>query len=99
MAISENYQIDAHYSSNMKVKRPQVTEAFAPTSALNSGMFSDKDATKRFNQINNDIYEGANKEKKNHGFNRKLFLKIFIGIVLAVTGVSCYGKIRNFFRK
>ena len=99
MAINENYQIDAHYSSNMKVQRPNVSAALPPTNALNSGKFSDKDATKRFSELNNDIYEGANKEKKNHGFNRKLFLKIFIGVLLAVAGVSCYGKIRNFFKK
>ena len=99
MTISDNYQIEAHYSSNMKVKRPNITEALPPTNALNSGMFSDKDATKRFNDLNKDIYESANKEKKNHGFDRKLFFKIFVGIILAVAGVSCYGKIRKFFKK
>ena len=99
MAINENYQVDAHYSSNMKIQRPSVVEALPPTNALNSGMFSDKDATKRFNSLNNDIYEGTNKEKKNHVFNRKRFIKIFIGVLLAVAGIFCFGKIRNFFKK
>ena len=91
----QNYNIEAHYSNDMKVKRPKVTSFEAPPEIPKHKLFSDKDASKKMQQINTDIYEGSTKEKSQHEFNRKLYFKIFGGITLATAGIAGIGKIRK----
>ena len=60
--INNNY-LEAHYSTETKVKRPKLVAAEAPASLPKQVLFSNQDADKRMQQINTDIYEGAKKEK------------------------------------
>ena len=97
--ISGNTDIGAHYSSDMKVQKPKVTMYEAPPELPKHHLFSDKDATKRMQEINTDIYEGSRKEKSNNGFNRSTFFKIFGGITLTAIIIACIRKIRNWGKK
>ena len=96
--INNNY-LEAHYSTETKVKRPKLVAAEAPASLPKQVLFSNQDADKRMQQINNDIYEGAKKEKTKNDFDKKLYFKIFGGITLLTAGIAGIYKIRNFFRK
>ena len=96
--INNNY-LDAHYSTETKVKRPKITAAEAPSALPKQVLFSNKDADKRMQQINTDIYEGAKKEKTKNDFDKKLYFKIFGGVALFSTGIAGVYKLRDFFRK
>ena len=96
--IKNNY-LEAHYSTETKVKRPKLVAAEAPASLPKQILFSNQDADKRMQQINTDIYEGAKKEKTKNDFDKKLYFKIFGGITLLTAGIAGIYKIRNFFRK
>lgn len=96
--INNNY-LEAHYSTETKVKRPKLVAAEAPASLPKQVLFSNQDADKRMQQINTDIYEGAKKEKTKNDFDKKLYFKIFGGITLLTAGIAGVYKIRNFFRK
>lgn len=96
--INNNY-LEAHYSTETKVKRPKLVAAEAPASLPKQVLFSNQDADKRMQQINTDIYEGAKKEKAKNDFDKKLYFKIFGGITLLTAGIAGIYKIRNFFRK
>ncbi len=96
--INNNY-LEAHYSTETKVKRPKVVAAEAPAILPKHKLFSNKDADKKMQKINTDIYEGAKKEKTKNDFNKKLYFKIFGGITLLTAGIAGVHKIRNFFRK
>ncbi len=96
--INNNY-LEAHYSTETKVKRPKVVAADAPASLPKQVLFSNQDADKRMQQINTDIYEGAKKEKAKNDFDKRLYFKIFGGITLLTAGIAGIYKIRNFFRK
>lgn len=95
--MSEN--IDAHYSTDMKVKRPVVKATDAPLSIPKHKLFSTQEADKKIKSINTDIYEGAQKEKAKNDFKKSLYFKIFGGIVLLTAGIAGLRRIRNFFRK
>lgn len=96
--INNNY-LEAHYSTETKVKRPKLVAAEAPASLPKQVLFSNQDADKKMQQINTDIYEGAKKEKTKNDFDKKLYFKIFGGITLLTAGIAGIYKIRNFFRK
>ena len=96
--INNNY-LEAHYSTETKVKRPKLVAAEAPASLPKQILFSNQDADKRMQQINTDIYEGAKKEKTKNDFDKKLYFKIFGGITLLTAGIAGVHRIRNFFRK
>ena len=91
----QNNSIEAHYSENMKVTKPKITSYMPPSELPKNGMFTDKEATKKMQQINEDIYVGAKKEKSNHGFNLSTFFKIFSGITLAAIIIACIRKFRS----
>lgn len=91
--------IEAHYTTETKVKRPKINAAEAPAVLPQHHLFSDKDAQQRMNSINSDIYEGTKKEKSKHEFNKSLYFKIFGGVALFTAGIAGISKIRNFFRK
>lgn len=94
-----NFNLEAHYSNETKVKRPQITAAQAPGDLPTVHVFSDKDASKKMSVINNDIYEGTKKKKTKHEFNKSLYFKIFGGVTLLTAGIAGVSKIRKFFRK
>ena len=73
--------IDAHYTDNMKLNKPVITPVDVSHNFINNTrVFDNANADKKMQQLNNDIYNGARKERKEHGFNKKLFLEIFGGI-------------------
>ena len=89
------YNTEAHYSKDMKVKRPKVIPAQAPDAIPKSYSFSNNDADKKMQEINTDIYKKASKEKSKHEFNRSLYFKIFGGITLLAAGIAGVSKIRK----
>ena len=91
--------LDAHYSDNMKVKRPVIQANNTQINISEKTLYSDKEATKKIQQINGDIYEGQKKEKANHEFSFKTYFKICIGLVLAAAGIAGIRKIIQYFRK
>lgn len=92
--------IDAHYSNDMKVKRPSVNIAAAPQGYINNTkLFSEDEANKKVQEMNTDIYEKASKERAKHEFNSSLYFKIFGGVILGAAGIAGYNKIKKFFRK
>lgn len=97
----ENYSsmLEAHYTTETKVKRPNIGPAVPPEELPRQIPFSDKEANKRMAAIDKDIYEGRSKEKAKSEFNKKLYFKIFGGILLTIAGIAGIRKIRNFFRK
>ena len=97
--VNNQFNLDAHYSTETNVKRPFTHAAEAPAALPKHNLFSDKEATKRVKQINTDIYEGAKEEKAKKDFNRALYFKIFGGITLLAAGIAGIDKIRKFFRK
>ena len=91
--------IEAHYSTDTKVKRTKTGAIEAPAVLPKHQLFSDSIANQKINSINTDIYEGAKKEKKKHEFNKSLYFKIFGGVTLLTAGIAGIYKIKNFFRK
>lgn len=94
MSEVNTYNLEAHTSTNMKVKRPKITPNDLAIILPQKKPFSDKEATKRMQAINTDIYEGAVKEKEKHEFNLKRYFTIFgiIALLAAVLGRSRKGK-------
>ena len=109
-----NLNTEAHYSTEMKVKRPQLNIAEAPSSLPVVHTFSDIDASSKLRGINNDIYQGAvvntkpktnksidkiiKKEKSKRGFDRGLFFKIFGTLAAVITLVASRNRIRSWFK-
>ena len=51
--------------------------------------FSDKEATLKIKQINQDIYQGTKKEKSKHEFDTKRYFTFF-GIIALLTAAFAY---------
>ena len=86
---TEMFELEAHTSTNMKVKRPKVTPNDLALILPEKKPFSDKEATKKMQLINTDIYEGAKKEKEKHEFNYKRYFTIF-GILALLTAAFAH---------
>lgn len=86
---NDSLNLDAHTSNKMKVKRPKITVNDLKSVLPVQKTFSDKEATKRIQAINTDIYEGATKEKEKHEFNLKRYFTIF-GIIALITAAITY---------
>ena len=86
---TNSYQLGAHTSKNMKVKRPKVTPNDLQLILPNKKPFSDAEANRRMQAINTDIYEGAKQEKEKHEFNLKRYFTIF-GILALITAAAAY---------
>ena len=93
-----NNILEGHYSTQAKVKRPKTAVAQAPAVLPKHKLFSEKEAEKRINSINNDIYTGTLDEKKKKDFNRSLYFKIFGGVAAATAGIAGINKIKGFFK-
>lgn len=85
----QSYQLEAHNSKNMKVKRPKVSPNDLKLILQNKKPYSDAEATKRIQSINTDIYESAKQEKEKHEFNLKRYFTIF-GILALLTAAIGY---------
>lgn len=97
----ENYSkmLEAHYSTETKVKKTQNLIAEAPTKIPKHKLFSNEEANKKIYAINSDIYEGAKKEQKKNEFNKSMYFKIFGGITLLTAGIAGIDRIKKFFKK
>jgi hypothetical protein len=86
---TERFNLEAHTSKDMKVKRPKITQNDLTFVVPEKKLFSDREATKRMQAINTDIYEGAKQEKEKHVFNFKRYFTIF-GILALLTAAIGY---------
>ena len=84
------YNFNAHTSTSMKIKRPKVDPNDLKVILPDKKPFSDKEATKRMQAINTDIYEGATKEKQKHEFNLKRYFTIFGIMALLTAAITCF---------
>ena len=63
--VTQNQNLNAHYSANTKVKRPANIVANAPSTLPNNKMpYYDSEATKRMQSINESIYNDYKAEKQ-----------------------------------
>jgi hypothetical protein len=86
--ITSNQNLKAHYSTEVKVQRPQRPIAAPPETLPKNFAFNDKEANNRIKAIDKDIYLDSKKEEKKQGMN---FVKIFgLGVVglLALLGLK-----------
>ena len=79
--MTTNYNLNAHYTSNPKVERPQRAIVSAPNNLPVMHLYNDRDANNRMKSINNDIYQGFKQEKQKDGTN---FLKGFVAVILGI---------------
>ena len=88
MTTANSQNLNAHYTTNVKVSRPENPVAIPPQALPTQHLYNDIDAKRRMNSINQDVYDSYKKEEKRDGNN---FLKIF-GIssatVLGVLGLK-----------
>ena len=89
---SEKMQLEAHTTTNMKVKRPKVSPNNISFNLPSQKVFSDREATKRMQSINTDIYEGSIQEKEKHEFNLKRYFTIFGILALLTAAISYFRK-------
>ena len=57
--VVNSFNTEAHYTSDIKVSRPVPTVAEGPAAVPGSHYYSDLEASKRFNILSNDIFEGT----------------------------------------
>lgn len=91
--------IDAHYSDSMKVKRPKIKPEDIKIIIPEQTLYSDKEATRKIQQLNSDVYEAHKKEKSTNEFNFKTYFKIIAAFIGAAAGIACIRKIIGLFRK
>ena len=91
--------LDAHYTDNIKVKRPAIVANSADIKINAKPVYTDRDATLKIQKLNTDIYEGQQKEKSSHEFNFKTYCKIFAGIIIAAAGIAGIRAIIRHFKK
>ena len=87
--IDESFIIEAHNSNNMKLERPKVSANNILTNLPAKKTFSDKEASAKLKQINQDIYQGTKKEKSKYEFNLKRYFTIF-GVLALATAIITY---------
>ena len=93
--ISNSQNLNAHYTSNVKVQRPANPIANAPNSLpVNKNFYCDKDATKRMQNINESIYKDYQTEKKQKASGAIKFVTITALSILSALGIK-----KAFFKK
>ena len=85
--VLNSQNLNAHYSTNTKVQRPERPVAFAPASIPQPHLFDDKDANNRLKAINQDIYFDSKKEEKKPVLKFLKFFGILVGSILAIKGI------------
>ena len=86
---STDFNIEAHTTSNMKLKRPKITNSVPPPLIQTKHLYRPSDAEQYLKKLNTDIYEGTKKEKSTNEFNFKRYFTIF-GIVALITAAIAY---------
>ena len=94
--INSNYNLDAHYTNEAKVKRSGFKVASPPANLPKQHLFNDIDANNRMKMINQDIYQSFKKEENKEGIQ---FLKFFGALVGAVLLIKGFQHILNIFKK
>ena len=94
---TNNFNIDAHYSSNMKVTPPKVTAEAAAVNRQKT-LYSDREATEKLQKFNTEIYQDYKKEKSKNEFNFKTYFKIFGGFILAAASIAGIRRIIKWFK-
>ena len=94
--VSNNQNLNAHYTTNAKVIRPERPVANPPAILTKPHLFDDKDANNRLKMINQDIYKDSKKEENKYGIK---FLKIFGGIIAAILLIKGIKNIKGAFKK
>ena len=79
--VTNNQNLNAHYSTESKAYRPQRPIATPPDTLPRMHLFNDKDANNKIKAIDKDIYLDSKKEEKRQGAN---FIKIFVAGVLGL---------------
>ena len=92
MSEVNTYNLEAHTSTNMKVKRPKVDPNDLHLVLPQKKPFSDEKEKKKMRAINTDIYEGAVKEKEKHEFNLKRYFTICGIIALLAAAIGHFRK-------
>ena len=94
MSDVNSQNLNAHYTSNTKVKKPLIRVAVPPSGMIkNNYAFNDAEATKRISYVRKSVDNDLKKEK-NRDF--RFFLKILTGVALFV--ITILG-LKNFFKK
>ena len=91
--VINNTALNSYYSSNPKAQRPDRPVATPPEKLPTVHVYSDREATKKLQAINNDIYVEAKKESPN---SLKNFIKFVVPtalVTLAIVGL------KRFFKK
>ena len=91
----DGLNIDAHYTKNMKVKRPTVNPDRVTTIIPEQKTYSPKEADQKFQQLNTDVFTSYQKEKSNREFNFKTYFKIFCTVIGTAAVFACI----RFFKK
>lgn len=79
--ISNFQNLNAYYSTETKIPRPENVVVNAPNNLPTAHLFNDKDANKRLESINKDIYVSYKEEEKRETKN---FIKFFAGFVIGI---------------
>ena len=105
--LPEGEALEAHTSTDMKVKRPKIVMQNLNPVLLSEKTFSNAEADKRIQSVYDDIFESAKtvkrkkvfktgtKEYDNYGFNFKRYFTIFGIITLLTAAIACIRKIRK----
>jgi len=93
--ITNNQNLNAHYTTETKVKRPSKTVANAPSNLPNNKMpYYDREATKRMQNINESIYRDCQAEKKQKTSGAVKFVSATALTILGALGIK-----KLFFKK
>ena len=95
---SSDINLDAHYSNNRKVKVSKKAIAEAPPVMPKNRYLTDAEMSKKIGQLNQDIYEKTEKEKKKNGFSVKKFIAIFGIVALFTLLCTNIHRIKKFFK-
>ena len=91
--------IEAHYTDNIKVKRPQITPDSIKIAIPDNKKLTNQKMNQKLRDLNTDIFEAQQKEVSNREFNPKTFFKIIASFVLAAASVAGIRKLIGLFRK
>lgn len=90
--VNNSHNLNSYYSQNHKTGLNRKKVVVGPPQIYTKPLFNDKEANKRIRNINQDIYNSTQKEKKK---NVKDFIKVFgtgVLMILAFLGIKKFFK-------
>ena len=94
----KSQNLDAHYSTTPKVTKPKAKMVVeGPPYVESKAVFNDKEANKKIRELDKDVYQQYQKEKKRE--SRK-FWRVFLGSIstlLCIVGIT--NGIKHIFKK